>query len=392
LVGCVSPIKGKLVVQEKTSASPVYSVKQVNCSVGCIKIVVFDVGQGTTNLVVLPNKKVILIDAGGSGSSNADAIINWMNQNLGGMTVDHLILSHSDNDHTNLLGRLSSGNNPKINVKTLSSIHMAGRVKDYAERSIANKFFSLIVANPLANGGPQNICSSSYMLVPVQLYCYPPNSFATSRITPGLPYDQQNDFYITILAVNASAPLANPLSIPNAANGDSLVVSIKYRGFSAIFGGDMEGVTQDSIQSRLDPSFWRNTSLYIVPHHGSLTEGSNAFGFVSLVSPSIVAISSSRTLRQGWNHPDGVLMKGFLQQNFSGLSARINPTNSHLVLAQYQSNNGPEGCACQTQKSIFTTYTTGLLDLVTDGNGYYLNTERNNNPGLNPCGTLICGQ
>jgi beta-lactamase superfamily II metal-dependent hydrolase len=389
LVSCVSP---RISLQEGTKVSLVTKLNQVNCFVGCISIVVFDVGQGTTNLVVLPNNKIVLIDAGGSGTSNAEGVIKWMDNNLGGMTIDHLILSHSDNDHTNLLNKLSEGNRPKINVNTLSSIHMAGRIKDYASRKEAYKFFAKIVADPLAEGEPRDICTRSRKLVQTVLYCFPPNSFASSRITPGLPYDQQNDFYVTALAVNASEPLVNPLSIPNAENGDSLVVSIKYRGFSAIFGGDMEGVTQDSIQSSLDPSFWRNTSLYVVPHHGSLTKGSNAFGFLSLVAPNIVAVSSSKTKLAGWNHPDGILMKGMLQPNYSGLSNRVNNTSSHLVLAQFQSNLGPIGCACQTQKAIFTTYTTGSLHLVSDGNKYYLNREKNNNSGLNPCGPLICGQ
>ena len=394
LGGCSST--ASVNTEEKNIDEPqvVADFNNIDCSIGCLSIVVFDVGQGSTNLVVYPDNTVIMIDAGGSGRNNADAVINWMNHNLPkGKTIDHLVLSHSDNDHTNLLEKLSEGNNPKIVLKRLSSIHLAGRISEYAEKTEAQKFFKRIIANPSAPGGSNNVCTTSYKLVPtISLYCYPPNTFPNSIITPGLPYYNQVSLSTTVVAVNASNPLANHSSIPSADNGDSLVASVRYRSFSALFGGDMEGVTQDAIQSQVHPKFWRNSTLYVVPHHGSMTEGSNAFGYISLVAPEIVAISSAKTQRVGWNHPDGILMRGFLQNNYSGLASQFLNGNPHYILAQYKSNKGSEACGCLTKKSIYTTYTTGLLHIKTNGNQTAWVLGKTNFPQLDPCGNLICGQ
>lgn len=64
---------------------------------GSFKIVVFDVGEGDSSLIIAPNGEAALIDTGPSGSWDA-RIKPFLNENSG-VDLEYLIITHGDNDH-----------------------------------------------------------------------------------------------------------------------------------------------------------------------------------------------------------------------------------------------------------------------------------------------------
>lgn len=209
-----------------------------------ISITYLDVGQGDSAVVELPDKKVLVVDAGINGFQTANFL-----KYRGIKKIDALVLSHGSMDHAGGLGRI------------LNDFNVC-EVWDNSRLIYPEGLLDGIVHRRLERG--DTVEGSGY------------------RITILHPYD---DFYTMYSGSDE--------------NNDSLVIRIDSPRNSLLFTGDIEEEAQEDL--------WHlgrhlKSNVIKAPHHGSRTSASEIF--FSAVSPDIAVISAGRKNRYGHPHDE----------------------------------------------------------------------------------------
>jgi competence protein ComEC len=222
-----------------------------------LEITAIDVGQGDSLLVVTPEGKTLLIDAGGlvgaSPDSNFDIgeeVVSPVLWSRGVRRLDAVAITHAHTDHIGGMpavlenfrpGVLWVGKNPAV-PSYQRILSMAAQVGTRTENHIAGDTFAF--------GG-----TSIQVLAPARDY----------------------------------RPGATPL------NNDSLVLRVVYGGTSALLEGDAEAPSETRMVAAGD----LRSDLLKVGHHGSITSTTPAF--LAAVSPAYSVISVGR--RNFYGHP-----------------------------------------------------------------------------------------
>ena len=225
-----------------------------------------DVGQGDSLLLITPDGKSLLIDAGGLGlafltnnrraSSEFDVgeeVVSAVLWSRGIRRLDAVALTHAHHDHMGGMpailrnfhpSELWIGNNPAVPAYT-DLLHQADQLH--------------IRIRPLHTGDAIQLGLASFrVLAPSPSY------------QPG----------------------------PQPANNDSLVLQARYHGSSILLAGDAEAPEENSMLT--EPGL--QSILLKVGHHGSLT--STKPPFLSAIAPSWAVISCGRRNRFGHPRPE----------------------------------------------------------------------------------------
>ncbi len=226
---------------------------------GALEVTAIDVGQGDSLLIVTPDGKTLLIDAGGpiggprDNDPQFDIGEDVVSQYLWSRHIrrlDAVALTHAHSDHMggmpavlrNFHPRaLWVGNNPMI-PEYRSLLSLAGQERIPVERMVAGKRFVL--------GG---------------------------------------------MNVRILAPAANYEPGPVAKNDDSLVMRIRYKETAALLEGDAEA----PVERQMVDTGSLAAGLLKVGHHGSRT--STIPSFLAAVHPSYAVISVGR--HNPFGHP-----------------------------------------------------------------------------------------
>jgi len=337
----------------------------------CLIVKVIDVHQGNSALAMYPNGDSILFDAGGTRSGTVQTTFQVEVDSMikAGDFIDYLVLSHSDDDHTNLLNYST-----RLIPEKLKAIHLSGTPADY--NTIEGKrFFERIYPR----GAPNNIAdcnSGKSAAVTAHIFCYPGEFSGKNLIQPGFPYDASQHLFSYLLTVNAKTPSG---STPTSSNVNSLVSGLLYRNVRFLFMGDAEGVTTDFILANTPDALWDATDIYLMSHHGSVTKRSNALPWLKSIHPTWYVASSG--LHHGWLHPAGDLIKAIITDPVLSRDLTRNYTK-HFV---FNSFDGPTYCYREMQDSILTTYTSGSVTYITDGFNYSTRISMNARNDLGVC-------
>lgn len=339
----------------------------------CLVIKVFDVGQGSTAFALFPDGTSILFDAGGSGSTQAAAVNKGIEELMPSGNIQYLILSHADNDHTNLLNSIN-----RLVPKSLVAIHLSGQPSDYGTIQ-GKEFFSKIYTDPGKKRSGDECVSGFKTGIAIKIYCYENNEVGRGMKPAGFPRSETAGIYSYLLVVNAGGTSDPPLST----NAGSLVAGISYGKFKIMFPGDAESKTQNLITGRVPRALWQNTSVYVMAHHGAGTQGSNAVTWLQSIQPSVYLTSSSR--HEGWYHPNGSLIHAIL--NDPTLAAPLKRMQMHDVFSSTDiSNKKPTYCFCKFNQSLFSAYTNGTMTLKVNKTGDgILDYEMDNSQGMDAC-------
>jgi len=214
-------------------------------SIPRLQMLVFDVGQGTAVFVRTPNHQ-LLYDTGPVYSENFDAgsgiIVPYLqSQNI--TTLDKLIVSHNDKDHSGgLLGVLAA-----------------------------------MYTDKLWLGEPEK-------------YQRQPHDPLVENCHQQQPW-QWDDVHFTFL----TWPL-NPIA---KANNHSCVLLIEYQGQRVLLTGDIE---KDVERSLLENNSLQSVDILLAPHHGSHT--SSTAEFVARTHPTFVIYSAGFHNQHGHPHQD----------------------------------------------------------------------------------------
>ncbi len=338
----------------------------------CLIVKIIDIGQGSTAFVRLPDGTSMLFDAGGSGAGNAVEVNAQINALLPvGDNIDYLVLSHSDNDHTNLLNRID-----RLVPTSLVAIHLSGEPGDY-DSIQGRRFFGTIYTDPTVQRTIPQCNQDLQPGIGATIYCYANDTAGASAQPAGFPNDPAIDLYTYLLAVNVGSNTTPPTS----SNEGSLVAGINYGGFSVMFPGDAEGTTQTFIQAHTPANLWQDTQVYPMAHHGSGTNGSNAVSWLQAIQPRVYITSSARHV--GWYHPQGSLIHAI--RTDAVLSPRLyNWTNHHVFSSA--PGHAPAYCYCTFPQSMLSTYTNGTITILADhGGNYQVSWAANTANGLPAC-------
>ena len=209
----------------------------------------FDVGQGDATLIVTPERRRILIDAGPLGSGVAQRL-----RRAGIDTLDLVIASHNHSDHI--------GGMPAV-------------------------FAALVVLNYMDNGIPHT--TSTYR-----------QTLAAVSAERGLRYLQATDRVVQVGSANVR--ILPPAAIDRLQNNNSVGALVTFGQFSALYTGDSEA---DEIARWERAGRIPRVTLVKAAHHGSWN-GATAKLFQE-TAPKVVVISVGSANTYG--HPSPAILQ-----------------------------------------------------------------------------------
>ena len=237
-----------------------------------LKIYFIDIGQGDGTLIITPNNKKILIDGGGSESSEFDVGKSTLLPYLLARKVkklDYVIISHFDQDHCGALLYIIQ----ELKVEKV----IIGRQYEISENY--NKFKEIVKEKNIK----------------VQV------------VETGDKIKIEKNIVLDILW-----PSSNSMISENAINNNSLVCKLNYKKFSILFTGDIEKVAEDKIVSKyMSNKNCLNSTVLKVAHHGSKT--SSTIDFLNAVNSKYALIGVGENNKFG--HPADSTIKNLQEKN-----------------------------------------------------------------------------
>ncbi|MDD5067824.1 MAG: ComEC/Rec2 family competence protein [bacterium] len=222
-----------------------------------LKVVILDVWQGDASLIIFPNKKTLLIDAGPGGSeytkfdAGKSVVSPYLRKNRISF-IDTIVWTHPHSDHI--------GGIPSVLDKA-----RAGEVLD---------------------------CGMAYT---TELYINCLTVVDREKIKYTIPRANDRIKLDPLVQVKVVHPSKN-WEYSNNPNDNSIVIKVKYGKVSFLFTGDAENEAEDfMVREGQDIK----ATILKVPHHGSDTSSSD--DFLDTVDPEAAVISVGRNNKFG--HP-----------------------------------------------------------------------------------------
>jgi len=225
--------------------------------IGQLEVTAIDVGQGDSLLVVTPDGKTLLIDAGGLAGASPET-----NFDVGEDVVSPVLWSRG-------IRRLDA-----VAITHAHADHIGG------------------MAAILANFRPRELWVGRNPDVPAYDRLLDEAGHLGTRI---VPHTAGDTFSFGATSIRVLAPQNNYQPGIAPANNDSLVLRVSYGKTSALLEGDAEAPSE----ARMVAAGGLKSDLLKVGHHGSKTSTTPAF--LDAVSPSWSAISVGK--RNFYGHP-----------------------------------------------------------------------------------------
>ncbi len=214
------------------------------------KVVMLDVGQGDSTLVLYPHQKIsLLIDTGGiySKSLSEQVLLPTLHA-FGVDTLDFLILTHGDFDH-------------------------AGEALSLVEQGMVRKV--------ILNSGNDNSLEEE-LLNYLKKRHIPYQKVSQEKIT----YRGEELFFLNTKREEEE-------------NEDSLVLLLQIQNHSLLFMGDSGFLTEEYLEEEY---LLPKVDILKVGHHGS--KGSSSQSFLNQINPSYCLISAGQENRYGHPHEE----------------------------------------------------------------------------------------
>lgn len=262
-----------------------------------IDVTFFDVGQGHSTLINIPNGPAILIDAGeGRGDEDPrsgtkkDIIVDRIAQhirksrptNQGGYDL-LLMATHADEDHSSWLPNIYMDLLERIeDIKVVS--FFGGSPKEY---DFSQALIRALKTSQKEILGTEQLFASELEYNVESLH---PDFFRLGLYGP---------IKLQILAMNKS------ILQPKDTNPSSLVIRFQYGPKSIMISGDATG---DIIDDLLAKTMQRersydslNSDILLLSHHGAKEKGTNSMGWLGAVKPKYGVISAG--FQKRYKHP-----------------------------------------------------------------------------------------
>ncbi len=241
------------------------------------RVTVLDVGQGSANLLELPNGYCMMVDGGGFSDNTVfdigERVIAPLLWRKKIMTIDTLVLSHPNSDHLNGLIYIASNFNVKniwTNGETRNTAGYHILMSVVKNKKIYKPDFLNMNLEYLINGVKLNIL-------------YPPQNFIDRK---------KNERW-------------------RNSNNNSLVIKAEYKLSTFLFPGDIMERAETEIVELAGAEL--KSTVLIAPHHGSKSSSSKLF--LDAVQPEYVVISAGSENKFGFPHP--AIISRYKQLNYN---------------------------------------------------------------------------
>lgn len=267
-----------------------------------MQVHVLDVGQGDSILIISPEGKVVLVDAGDQtkGKAVVEALKRYNVQQ-----IDYLVATHAHPDHIGGMDDVLS------NMKVLTVLHNdvapPGVETETATNTEADKKGQKGKAAPKAPAPKKQ--GKTTELPTVKAYNEFKNTVAQSgaqfrKVEADEKIDLGGGAILTVLA--PTQPLFTRDQIAkgggNELNANSIVMRLDYGDFSMLLAGDAEAQTEDRLTNK---DLNLAATVLKVAHHGS--KYATTENFAKRVKPEVAIISTSEFNRYG--HPAPVVLE-----------------------------------------------------------------------------------
>jgi len=225
---------------------------------------VLDVGQGLA-VVIERDGRTILYDTGASypsGFNLAESVIFPYFQYRGIKTIDHLILSHGDNDH--------SGGLAFIDKQVVANEIQVNEIKFNTTTNKSYDFYR-------------------------KTSCKQGNDFTWQGLTFSVLW---------------------PVVLQDKENDNSCVINVSDGKYSVLLTGDISRKVEKNLITIPEMAKKLKADVIIAPHHGSKTSSSSPF--IKVVSPDAVIFSAG--FKNRWHMPNIAVLKRYQQFNVTPYS------------------------------------------------------------------------
>ena len=257
---------------------------------GELRIHFLDVGQGDCTVIELPDGKVMLIDGGNGSSSTEKRILRYLNA-LKIDTIDHLLLTHADNDHCGSIDEI-------VRVKKVLNAYLPASSKT-SNGEYAEAYATLVKEKcPLIESSRALDISG--------------NGEFSYTLTFLYPYQLNGE--------------------TEENNESSAIVWLDYKGVSALFTGDSPIETEEKLIRDDGYGFFdkkgvelKSTEILKVAHHGS--SDSSSLAFLQYLNVQTAVLSC------GKDNPYGQPAQGVLDNlALVGASVYRTDVSGHVIL------------------------------------------------------------
>jgi len=251
---------------------------------GELRVHILDVGQGDSILIVSPEGKVALIDAGDTG--NGDHIAQAMRR-AGVQQIDLFIASHAHADH----------------IGAADEVFARFPVKKVLDTGLAPPSRSASDENTQERGRARTTRTRGEVVLPTTkayrdfLAAVERSGAEYIKAEPGQRFDLGGGAVITVLAPTEPLFTADQLRAGGSVqNANSIVARLDYGDFSMLLMGDAEAQTEERL---IDRGANLRARVLKIGHHGSRYATSERF--LRIVRPDAAVISCGYDNRYG--HP-----------------------------------------------------------------------------------------
>ncbi len=216
-----------------------------------MELIFIDVGQGDSTLIVFPNGKTMLIDAGTTG--NVSKVFEVLNARQI-EKIDYLVASHAHEDHIDGL------------IDILEAYEV-GRVLDTG-KGTKESIYDIFMLEVKKRNIPIEIVRENFVM----------------ELGP-----------VKVEVLSPAAPL--PIDLDDA----SMVISVEYGAFSAIFTGDIGTAIEYEL---LKKEKAHPVTILKVAHHGSISSSSEAFLNKTIPQYAVISVGNDN----GYGHPSAFIL------------------------------------------------------------------------------------
>ncbi|MBU4485087.1 MBL fold metallo-hydrolase [bacterium] len=240
------------------------------------KFIVFDVGQGSSSLIIAPDNTTILIDGGPTDAGN-NVVLPYFEDNALGQ-LDYMIVSHYHEDHIGGIDEVIAGQD-----------HEMGTNDDLVPLAIYDR-------------------GESYDSAYFEEYSSAAEGLRSTP-SPGDVLDF-GDVSIEFLLIDGKYPDGHYIDPDNDENSKSIAILIEYDDFRILVAGDLTGGGGDPPYQTIDleshlADVLGEVDILVVNHHGSKTSSNNYF--IETIDPETVIISCGDN--NDFGHPADEVMQ-----------------------------------------------------------------------------------
>ncbi|MDD4839679.1 MAG: MBL fold metallo-hydrolase [Clostridia bacterium] len=227
---------------------------------GELQIHFIDVGQGDCILILLPDGKSMMIDAGNGSNSSTylSSTLDYIDDYLADGIIDYMMLTHADSDHCYFIDEV-------IAQYDVNTFYMPNILSTRADDRISNASIAQFTDDDTID----TICYANFFNSALL------EADAEIVLNIGTIVIETENYRLTCYCPTAEFWENNSLSTAEKKNAISPIVILEYNGFKVVLTGDSNEINEPIFMDRVGEPV--NCDVLKVAHHGSETSSIPSF-------------------------------------------------------------------------------------------------------------------